>query len=102
MGVRRRQLEADDGDPGCQARRSADYGSWRTVYDEVAGLRSQYGCTTDAVMRDAADPASSSVIARVPDAGRRASRSRRTRPSSRRWTAGGVIGPPSIEFYQPA
>ena len=29
----------------------SDYASWRAVYDEVAPIRSQHGCTGDSVLR---------------------------------------------------
>jgi hypothetical protein len=31
--------------------RVADYATWRAVYDEVAGLREQHGCTAARVLR---------------------------------------------------
>ena len=78
-----------------------DYGSWRTVYDEVAGLRSRYGCTTDTVMRDATDPAQLLVIHEFPTLGD--AQSFAADPALKSAMArGGVIGAPSIEFYQTA
>lgn len=32
-----------------------DFGAWRAVYDEVEGLRQQYGCTAAKVLVDPSD-----------------------------------------------
>ena len=78
-----------------------DYGSWRAAYDEVAPLRAQYGCTADRVIRDAADPAQLLVLHEFPtldDA-----RSFAGDPAlAAAMARGGVVGKPTIEFYEPA
>ena len=33
----------------------ADYAAWRTVYDDLDSLRTEYGCTGEQVLRDPAD-----------------------------------------------
>ena len=78
-----------------------DYGSWRAVYDEVATLRAQYGCTADRVIRDAADPDQLLVLHEFPtldDA-----RSFAGDPTlGAAMARAGVVGKPTIEFYEPA
>lgn len=79
----------------------ADYGSWRAVYDDVAALRQQYGCTADRVMRDASDPDRVLVIHEFPTLGD--AQSFASDPALKAAMArGGVSGAPSIEFYQSA
>jgi hypothetical protein len=79
----------------------ADYGSWRTVYDDVAGLRAQHGCTAATVMQDAGDPNSLLVIHEFPTLGEAQSFAGDPGLKSA-MVRGGVVGAPSIEFYQTA
>ena len=43
-----------------------DYRTWRSVYDSVADLRHQHGCTADEVMVDPADNQEVFVLHRFP------------------------------------
>ena len=78
-----------------------DYASWRAVYDEVAPLRAQYGCTADRVIRDAADPDQLLVLHEFPtlDDARSFSGDPALGAAMAR---AGVVGKPTIEFYEPA
>ncbi len=78
-----------------------DYGSWRAVYDEVAPLRAQYGCTADRVSRDAADLDQLLVLHEFPTLAD--ARSFAGDPAlSAAMARAGVVGKPTIEFYEPA
>jgi hypothetical protein len=43
-----------------------DYSAWRSVYEEVEGVRQQYGCTYDEVFVDPADKEDVFVLHRFP------------------------------------
>jgi quinol monooxygenase YgiN len=47
--------------------RVEDYGAWRSVYDDVQGLRDQYGVTDAEVLVDPQDKQDITVIHRFPD-----------------------------------
>lgn len=43
-----------------------DYAAWRSVYDDVDGLRQQHGCTADEVLVDPGDKQEVYVLHRFP------------------------------------
>ena len=78
-----------------------DYATWRAVYDEVATLRTQHGCTAQAVFQTPGDPndvfithefptlAQAQAFAGDPD----------LKAAMQR---GGVAAPPRIEIFEGA
>lgn len=77
--------------------RVEDYSAWRSVYDEVAGLREAHGCTDDEVMVDPGDSQEVYVIHRFPsvEQAHGFAGSPELREAMHR---AGVAGPPRIEI----
>jgi quinol monooxygenase YgiN len=74
-----------------------DYAAWRAVYDEVEGLRQQYGCTGAEVHVDPTDKNDVFIIHRFPslEQAQGFAGSAELREAMGR---GGVSGAPRIEF----
>jgi heme-degrading monooxygenase HmoA len=77
----------------------ADFAAWKTVFDEMAGLRQEYGMTAAQVLRSAADPNEVVILTEWPslESARRYAQSPDLRQGMQR---AGVISQPEILFLE--
>lgn len=76
-----------------------EYQSWRGVYDEVAGLRSQHGCTAERVWRAPEDPNNVLVLHEFPTLAQ--AQAFLTDPGLKdAMGRASVAGPPRIELWE--
>ncbi|HET7487873.1 MAG TPA: hypothetical protein VFJ85_08085 [Acidimicrobiales bacterium] len=74
-----------------------DYGQWRAVYEEVDGLRRQYGCTAEEVLVSPTDKQDVFVLHRFPTLEQAQGFAASTELKEAMGRAG-VAGPPRIEI----
>ena len=78
-----------------------DYDTWKSVFDEHGAARTAHGCSSAEIYRGAEDPNAVTIVLTFPslDAAKGFSSDLSLKEAMGR---GGVTGPPSISYVEPA